>query len=99
MWQKIALTAATIALKLLAPKASKAVETVQTIQTIAKLALPVVESVSRFDVSNATKFDLALGDVSKLAAEDSNLGVNLKEHILESGVQLAYSIVKSKIGK
>ena len=86
MWKKIALIAVKIGLSLLNGRAGK---TVDTINEIARIALPVVEEVAKKDYTNDVKFDMAVDVISELVPD------NTKGHIIESGVQLAYSIYKA----
>jgi hypothetical protein len=96
MWWKIVLTIAKISLQLLAPKASG---TIKTISTIANIALPIVEAVSKSGLGNETKFDMAVGKVAQQLAETSVIADDdVKEHVIESGVQLAYSLFRAKTG-
>ena len=97
MWLKLALTAVQIGLKLFAPKSC---DTLKEIQKVAEVALPIVEGVADADVIrngdsvNEIRWKAAMTATSKAIANISDFESMPKEHILESGVQLAYSIFK-----
>ena len=93
MFKSLILPVATMALKVLAPKAA---DVVDEIQKAAKAALPIVEKVANTKASNDDKWDMAVDMVQKELAQNSRIGNQVKENIIESGVQLAYSIFKGQ---
>jgi len=93
MLKSLILPVATMALKVLAPKAA---DVVNDIQKAAKAALPIVEKVANTKASNDDKWEVAVDLVQKELAMDSRIGNLTKENIVESGVQLAYSIFKGQ---
>ena len=90
MWKKLAFTAVKIGLGLLAPRTGGAVN---DILKVADIALPIVERVSSSTANESKKWDTAV----ELA--QSVIGNKAQDNIVESGVQLAYSIFKSKTGQ
>lgn len=89
MWKTIAFVAVKIGLGILSSKSGK---TINTINQIANVALPIVESISEMTYENDYKFDLACEQVKSTF----NNSDNIKDHMIESGVQLAYSLFKGK---
>ena len=95
MWKSLVLPIATMALKVLAPNAA---DVVGKIQTVAEVALPIVAEVAKSNIDNDAKWDKAVADTVSEIARNSSIGggVMSKENIIESGVQLAYSIFKGQ---
>jgi len=99
MWKKIALIVARIGLSLLAPKVGGVLN---EIQKVAEVALPIVESVAKSEmVKNGDDVNQIKWNSSMAMTKDALLdaGIAQKNHIVESGVQLAYSLIKDKIKK
>jgi len=93
MWKKLALAALKIGLESLAPKAGSAVA---DIAKIAEVALPIVEGVSKdTSKSNDAKWDKAMALTTTALKANKVLDIIPQPDIVESGVQLAYSIFKS----
>lgn len=91
MWATLALTAAKIGLSFLAPKATGVLADVTK---IAETALPIVENIANNHAgSNTVKYNTAVKQVTAIS------GSGIKEHVIESGVQLAYSLLKAKMDK
>ena len=101
MWKKLALIGVKIGLGLLAPKAGG---TLKDICKVAEVALPIVESVAKSNVirngdpvndvkwnAAMTMTEDAIANMSRFAFEEIP-----QNNVIESGVQLAYSIYKSR---
>jgi hypothetical protein len=88
----ITLAAVKIALKLLAPRAGS---TIGHMQTVARVALPIVEEISTHNHTNDEKYDKAVGMTKAKIGRKVIVGELASDHVIESGVQLAYSIFKA----
>ena len=90
MLKSIALSAAGIGLKLLAPKAGN---TIDHIQTVARIALPIVERCAALKTDdNDMKWARAMNLTKAAIGEQGAVKELVSDNIVESGVQLAYSI-------
>ena len=94
MWEKIALTVAKIGLSLLAPNAGNAIK---AIHTVAEVALPIVENVATLYGTEDEKWNKAV-DLTRGCLVNTETPVPA-DNIIESGVQLAYSLIKDRIKK
>lgn len=94
MWASLAMLGAQAALKLIAPKQDK---TLNAITQIAQIALPIVKAAADYnpvgiddaEQVNQQRYDLAVEQTKQ------SVGDTVKDHLLESGVQLAYSLAKN----
>ena len=93
MLKTLILFAVQLSLSILAPKAGK---TVEQIAEVAKTALPFVEQVAKSSANNDTKFEQAVAMTKQEIGLEAIVGDVGKENIIESGVQLAYSILKAR---
>ena len=101
MWKKLALIGVKIGLSLLAPKAGDAMK---DICKVADVALPIVEKVATAnmirngDTVNEYKWKAAMSMTQDAITNMGGVAFTEKpkENVIESGVQLAYSIFKSK---
>ena len=100
MWKKLALIGVKIGLGLLAPKAGGALK---DICKVAEAALPVVEKVATSNmIRNGEPINEVKWNVAKSMTEEAISNMSRfafekfpDENVIESGVQLAYSIFKS----
>ena len=92
----LALMAAKAGLSVLAPKAGNVIN---NINKIAEIALPIVSEVAQSTSNNDTKWASAVAKTSTALAIHPDVTFDTKDHLVESGVQLAYSILKAKSGK
>ena len=93
MFKSLILPVATMALKVLAPKSA---DIVGKIQTVTEVALPIVAKVAKTNATNDDKWGVAVDMVQKELAQNYRIRNLAKENIIESGVQLAYSIFKGQ---
>ena len=92
MWKTLALTAAKLTLKLVAPKAGTVID---KIQRVAEVALPIVEQVAKCNANNNIKWIQAIDMTEQVIDRLSNNDGLTHDNVVESGVQLAYSLYKA----
>ena len=97
MWKTLAFTAAKIGLGLLAPGTGGVLG---DIKKVAEVALPIVEKVAINNptTDNDTKWDTAVNLTQNAISGMSRFAFDEipSNHIIDSGVQLAYSLFKGK---